>query len=89
MIGKYGHHWDVGGNGISVLQGLSPAVFRGGGSGVHGHGMLRGDPSPSELELGFVESHVPPLTPRHFPAGTSPPPSIRVIYAVRQCKGAM
>ena len=73
MIGKYGHHWDVGGNGISVLQGLSPEVFRGGGSGVHGHGMLRGDASPSELELGFVESHVASFHPEAFPCRDKSP----------------
>lgn len=81
VIGKYGHHWDVGGDDISVLQGLSPEVFRGGGSAAHGHGMLRGDASPSGFELGFAESQVPPLTPRHFPAEGSPPPSIRVLHA--------
>lgn len=71
VVGKYGHRWDVGGNGISVLQGLSPEGFRGGRSGVHGHGMLRGDASPSGFELGFAESQVTPLTLRHFPSGTS------------------
>lgn len=82
VTGKYGHHWDVGGNGISVLQGLCPEVFRGGGSGAYGHGMLRGDVSPSGFDLGVAESRVPPLTPRHFAARTSLPPSTRVVHAM-------
>lgn len=81
VTGKYGHHWDVGGNGISVLQGLSPEVLRGGGSGAYGHGMLRGDVSPSGFELGVAESRVPPLTPRHFAGRTSLPQSTRVVHA--------
>lgn len=55
---------------------VSPQKFLG-GSDAHGHGMVHGDASPSGFELGFAESQVPPLTPRHFPAGTSLPPSIR------------